>query len=237
MHSWEDILVGADRKLLDARTPMRPTVFGTRPCLLVIDMNIGALGEDRPAFEQQDRHPGACGAGGWTSMKKIGRLLGEAHRARTPVIYSRHIFRAIHQLPRADDPKYIYSELNPASELHPQISPKRGDLIIEKQKASVFAQTNLLSILLTKKIDTLLLTGNSTSGCVRATAIDALNYDFNTIVIEECVFDRFEISHKVSLFDLWFKYCSVIHFEEALEYIKSLGTPKPIVRSGAAVKE
>ena len=84
-------------------------------------------------------------------------------------------------------------------------------------------------MLLNKKVDTLLITGNTTSGCIRATAVDGLGYEFKVAVIEECVFDRIEMSHKASLFDLQFKYCDVISVHHAYEYLDTIRQGKTVV--------
>lgn len=203
--------------------PPRPLIgFGERSALLVVDMNRGAVGEDRPIAEQLDRYPGACGNFAWDAIRHMQRLIPAARGAGIPVIYSRHIFRVTHDLPRAKDPSYSYSELSPLSELQPEVAPQPGDLLIEKQRASLFFQTGLIYMLLNKKVDTLLITGNTTSGCIRATAIDGLGYEFKVAVIEECVFDRIEMSHKASLFDLQFKYCDVISVDRAYEHLATV---------------
>ena len=208
--------------MVELRPPRPLTGFGERSALLVVDMNRGAVGEDRPIAEQLDRYPGACGNFAWDAIRHMQRLIPAARGAGIPVIYSRHIFRATHDLPRAKDPSYSYSELSPVSELQPEVAPQPGDLLIEKQRASLFFQTGLIYMLLNKKVDTLLITGNTTSGCIRATAIDGLGYEFKVAVIEECVFDRIEMSHKASLFDLQFKYCDVISVDRAYEHLATV---------------
>ena len=222
MAVWDDALTEQDRKVVELRPPRPLTGFGERSALLVVDMNRGAVGEDRPIAEQLDRYPGACGNFAWDAIRHMQRLIPAARGAGIPVIYSRHIFRATHDLPRAKDPSYSYSELSPLSELQPEVAPQPGDLLIEKQRASLFFQTGLIYMLLNKKVDTLLITGNTTSGCIRATAIDGLGYEFKVAVIEECVFDRIEMSHKASLFDLQFKYCDVISVDRAYEHLATV---------------
>ena len=222
MAVWDDALTEQDRKVVELRPPRPLTGFGERSALLVVDMNRGAVGEDRPIAEQLDRYPGACGNFAWDAIRHMQRLIPAARGAGIPVIYSRHIFRATHDLPRAKDPSYSYSELSPVSELQPEVAPQPGDLLIEKQRASLFFQTGLIYMLLNKKVDTLLITGNTTSGCIQATAIDGLGYEFKVAVIEECVFDRIEMSHKASLFDLQFKYCDVISVDRAYEHLATV---------------
>ena len=137
--AWDESLTEHDVKVLEARPPKpRGTPFGQRPALLVIDMNRGALGDDRPAYEQQAQYPGACGESGWAALRRMQPLIAAARSASVPVVYSRNIARASQGLPRADDPTWMYSELSPLSELTPEIPMAPGDLLVEKQRASVF---------------------------------------------------------------------------------------------------
>ena len=131
MAVWDDALTEQDRKVVELRPPRPLTGFGERSALLVVDMNRGAVGEDRPIAEQLDRYPGACGNFAWDAIRHMQRLIPAARGAGIPVIYSRHIFRATHDLPRAKDPSYSYSELSPLSELQPEVAPQPGDLLIE----------------------------------------------------------------------------------------------------------
>jgi len=232
MAVWDEFLTEQDRKVVERRPRRLLNGFGERPALLVVDMNRGAIGEDRPIPEQVDRYPNACGSSAWATVRHMQKLIPTARDAGIPIIYSRHIFRAIHDLPKAKDKNYLYSELSPLSELQPEIAPEPGDLIIEKQRASVFFQTGLIYVLLNKKIDTLLITGNSTSGCIRATAIDGIGYEFKVSVLEECVFDRIELSHKASLFDLQFKYCDLVSLDRTYEYIDSIRKSHPYPPTG-----
>ena len=224
MAKWDDLLSKHDREVMAAGVKIRkPTGFGERPALLVIDMNIGAVGEDRPIYEQLDRYPLACGPYAWAAIRQIQKLLPVAREAGIPIIYSKHIFKASHGLPRHDDPTYSFSELSPLSEFHPETFPQEGDLIIEKQRASVFFQTPLLYVLQNQQVDTLIIVGNSTSGCVRATTVDASYYpSFKVSVVEECVFDRVELSHKAGLFDIQFKYGDLVSLNQAIDYLEQI---------------
>ena len=227
MAVWDDALSEHDRKVLAGRKPRKVTGFGDRPALLVVDMNVGAVGENRPIYEQLDRYPGNCGPYAWAAIHHMEKLIAAARAGGIPIIYSRHIMRAVHDLPRANDPTFQYSELSPQSELQPEVAPQPGDLLIEKQRASMLVNTPLLYVLMDKQVDTLLIVGNSTSGCVRATAVDASYYpSFKVSVVEECVFDRIELSHKASLFDLQFKYCDVVQIDHAMEYLGQIAEIK-----------
>ena len=114
MPQWDDVMTDNDKKLMGMGFDMRkPTGFGENPALVVIDMNKGAVGEDSPVYEQFDRYPRTCGEYGWRALPYIQRLLAKARETKIPVVYSRHVFRATHGLPRHDDPEFAYSELSP----------------------------------------------------------------------------------------------------------------------------
>ena len=95
-------------------------------------------------------------------------------------------------------------------------------MVIRKDKPSVFFGTPLMSYLHELQVDTLLVTGTTTSGCVRATVVDAFSYNFKVVVVEECVFDRGQASHQVNLFDMQAKYADVVSLEDALRYLDKL---------------
>ena len=103
-----------------------------------------------------------------------------------------------------------------------EIAPIKGELVISKDKPSVFFGTCLTSHLVQLGLDSLLVCGCTTSGCVRATVIDAFSYNYKLAVIEEGVFDRGEVSHAINLFDMNAKYADVISLEEAMEYLNNL---------------
>jgi maleamate amidohydrolase len=103
-----------------------------------------------------------------------------------------------------------------------EIAPRDGDIVIRKDKPSVFFGTPLMSYLHELQVDTLLVAGTTTSGCVRATVVDAFSYNFKVVVVEECVFDRGQASHKVNLFDMQAKYADVVPLEAALGYLDEL---------------
>ena len=107
------------------------------------------------------------------------------------------------------------------AELDPRVQrlPEQ-DLLICKRMPSVFFETNLRSLLTWHQVDTVILTGGSTSGCVRATAVDSLSCGFRTIVVEQCVSDKHEIPHYANLCDLMLKYADVESFESVANYLQ-----------------
>ena len=106
----------------------------------------------------------------------------------------------------------------PGSNILKELFPEPGEIVIDKQYASAFFGTPLINHLVSLGADTLIFIGGTTSGCVRTSAIDASNYGFNSVIVEDCVFDRLEVSHKVALLDVWMKYGTLVTHEEAMEY-------------------
>ncbi len=227
MAIWNNILSEHDRKVLEARPSRSSRGLGQRPAVLVIDMNCGSVGDDLPNYEQVDEYPGACGGFAWTAIPHMQEVIRAARDADIPVVYTKLIYKATHDWPRAKDANYRFSELSPQSEIHPEIAPQPGDLLIETQQHSGFCQTPLLPVLLNKKIDTLIVLGSSTSGCVRATVVDATTYQcFKVAVVEDGVCDSFELSHQAALFDLQRMYCNLLPSKEAIEYIAEVKAAK-----------
>jgi nicotinamidase-related amidase len=104
----------------------------------------------------------------------------------------------------------------------PEIAPGPDDLVVYKQKPSAFHGTNLLSWLMLLGADSLLVTGTTTSGCVRATVLDAFSNNFRVSIVEEGCFDRAQASHAINLCDMHAKYADVIKLDESLAFIQSL---------------
>ena len=101
------------------------------------------------------------------------------------------------------------------------VAPESEDTVIDKSYASAFYGTDLLSRLVRGDHDSVIIVGNSTSGCIRATTIDAQQHGFDVILPQECLFDRIEASHKIGLLDLWMKYAEVQEREEVEAYVES----------------
>lgn len=111
---------------------------------------------------------------------------------------------------------------NPVTQFCPEVKPLGDELVITKNYASAFFGTSLASILSTQGIDTVVIVGCSTSGCVRATAVDSVQYGFRTIVIRECVGDRHQAPHEANLFDIDSKYGDVVSKQEAINYFQKI---------------
>jgi maleamate amidohydrolase len=216
--AWDQFLTEDDKKVMAKRKPRKMHGPGERVALLLVDMQVTAMGKDMPIWEQLDEFPGACGPHAWKSIPYQQKLLAAARAAGVPVIYSKHLFKDYMGLPHAE-PTSVFSDKNFRSEIPEEVAMQPGDYLVEKQTPSCFVLTNLPLMLRNLGVDGLLVVGNSTSGCVRATCVDGEAAGYKMSVIEEGVFDRIELSHAAALFDMAFKICDVISTDEALDII------------------
>ena len=224
---WDRFLTEDDKKVLAHGALRVPHGPGKVNALLSIDMQITAIGDDMPIYEQRDRYPGACGPAAYAAIPVQQRLLAAARAAAMPVIYSKHVFHGYTGMKNAQSG--VFSATDRRSEIPDSVAMQPGDILLEKQTPSCFAFTNLHLILSELGVDGLLVVGNSTSGCVRATCVDGEAMGYKMQVIEEGVFDRIEMSHAAALFDMDFKICDVIDEARALEII---GAPVPVAKAG-----
>ncbi|ATA18397.1 maleamate amidohydrolase [Gibbsiella quercinecans] len=191
--------------------------FGLRPALLVIDFMQGYTTPGAPLFA-----PGVVSA-----VEHAAVLLAAARSAEIPVIHTNIRYHPPHF---ADGGRWVQKapvmksmvEGNPQAAFCESVTPLPEELVISKQYASAFFGTALASLLHTQGIDTLLLAGCSTSGCIRASAVDAVQHGFRTIVVRECVGDRHPAPHEANLFDIDSKYGDVVSRQEALDYLATL---------------
>jgi len=204
--------------------------LGNRPALLIVDVTTAYLGQrGQHILQSLDRYPDSCGKAGWDSVRWIEKLRSIIKKKKLPVIYS--------VSPRDSFPSPYESQITKESRqnerraLHrtytidgipKEIAPTRGDIVIEKSAPSPFYGASLLSRLVAMNVDTLVVAGCTTSGCVRACVVDAYSAGYRVLVVEECVFDRGEMSRRVNLFDMEQKYANVISLAEAKKYIMSV---------------
>ncbi|SFR12195.1 cysteine hydrolase family protein [Poseidonocella sedimentorum] len=214
---WDRFLTEDDTKVLAGGNLRKAQGPGRKTALLSIDMQITAIGDDMPIYEQRDRYPGACGPHAWAAIPVQQRLLAAARGSGMPVIYSKHVFHSYTGLEKSAGG--VFAASDPRSEIAPEVAMAPSDILLEKQTPSCFAFTNLHLILQELGVDSLLLIGNSTSGCVRATAVDGSAMGYRVMVIEDGVFDRIEMSHAAALFDMQFKICDVITESAAMAVI------------------
>ena len=220
--NWRDVIGERDREVYEAAGYGRRATPGKRPMLLVIDVTYSFTGPARmPVLEAVERYPLACGEPAWDAVDVIAGLLSPARSLGRPVVYSagfsqlgpRGLGMWRSKSGRSSDVP------DGANEIVAQIAPAPDDVLLPKTKPSLFHATPLLELLVQEGADTLVICGCTTSGCVRATVLDAFSHNFPVLVVEDGVFDRGELSHAVNLFDMDQKYANVISSVEAAAYL------------------
>jgi maleamate amidohydrolase len=218
-HCWEDIV--SEEILEIYRHYRRETYIGQRPALLAIDLyNLAFEGGPKPVAEVVKEFPSACGAHAWNAIKPIQELFAAARSRGLPVIYTTTETRREAKPVNVHATNRRITKIDPSAyEIYEAFKPESGDLVIYKERASGFFGTPLVAHLTMLGADSLIVCGETTSGCVRASVVDAYSNGFHTVVVEECVFDRSLLSHKVNLFDLHHKYADVMHLNEVKAHL------------------
>jgi maleamate amidohydrolase len=217
-HCWKDVV---DEEILEIYAAYRrDTYVGPAPAVLAIDLYRNAYrGGNIPVREANRAHPGSCGENAWKAIEPTQRLFKAARAARVPVIYTtRHadtggVKSTNRRLQGETEEQYAIIEA---------LAPQPGERVIYKERASAFFGTPLVAHLRELRVESLIICGESTSGCVRASTVDAYSYGFHNTVVEECTFDRSMLSHKVNLFDLHHKYADVMHVEQVLAHLEKV---------------
>ncbi|HZQ49782.1 MAG TPA: isochorismatase family protein [Candidatus Dormibacteraeota bacterium] len=215
MPIWDDVISAGERRAYEKAGWGGRVGFGQRPALLVTDMYRAFVDPAYPFSSE-------------TSVETASqiRILLEAFRRRSlPVFFSTErpaqnaADRGRWKVKAADGAQMTEAA---AYEIWPDIAPVKGESVLVKTYPSAFFGTTLSSQLIYLSVDTLIVTGTVTSGCVRATCLDAFNYNFRVIVPQECVCDRGAASHKVALFEIDMKYGDVVALDEVLDYVQAV---------------
>jgi maleamate amidohydrolase len=229
---WRTILSEKELAVYEKAGYGAKTQPGKKPALVIIDVTTAFVGDrPEPIMESIRRFPSSCGERGWEAVSRIKVLLSEARNAKIPIIYSASDSDDKYGMTKwaekfSRNMEEANLEYSSTAYIHPDIAPNDRDIVVKKSKPSIFFGTSLLSTLISLSIDTLLITGCTTSGCVRASVIDAFSYNFKALVVEECTFDRSETPHLINLFDMNQKYADVITLTDALEYLQTLQPQK-----------
>jgi maleamate amidohydrolase len=189
--------------------PRSATLETRRPALLVIDAVETFVGPDLPVPQAQDSAVTACGQFAWQALPNIRQLLDAWRLRGLPIAYS-----TIARLPGTGD-RGRDGNLR-GDVVASVIAPEGDDAVFPKTRPSIFFGTPLLLWLRREGADGVVLTGGSTSGCVRASAVDAYSNGFEAIVVEDGCFDRIQSAHDRALLDLSFKYARVMSAAELL---------------------
>jgi maleamate amidohydrolase len=222
---WDQFLTKRDKQHLVASgwQKVEPFGLGDRPAVVVVDDYYSVLGTERePLLESVQKWPLSCGLEGWAAIDRTVVLLAAARAASAPIVY----LRTWEAFPGNWKPRKTESGLSPqelalGNEIVAELAPEPGDLVIEKIAASGFHHTPLASYFTKLGINTVIVCGETTSGCVRATTVDAAAHQYKVGVVEDCCFDRTEASHWMSLFDIHHKYADVMSLDETVDYFKA----------------
>jgi maleamate amidohydrolase len=213
---WDDVISSEERAEYDRAGWGGLVGFGRRPALIVVDMYNAFVDPDYPF----------SASGAPATATEIADMLASFRRHGHPVFFTRARPEAT---PAARgrwkvtattrDPRMQSSE---AYEIWPELAPAPGETVLEKTYPSAFFGTTLASQLVYHSVDTLIVTGTVTSGCVRGTCLDGFNLNYRVVVPEECVCDRGTVSHKVALFEIHMKYGDVRPTSDVLSYLDEL---------------
>ena len=218
-HCWRDIV---SDEILRVYEPYHRDIYvGERPALLAIDLyNLVYRGGAKEPHEIIGDYPSTCGKYAWDAVEPTKALFAAARKAGIPVLYT--------TAPMTLDVVATNRQAGLASsnedyEIFEAFAPQEGDIMLVKERASAFYGTPILPELNRLGIKSLIVCGESTSGCVRASTVDAYSAGYHVTLAEECVFDRSLLSHKVNLFDLHHKYADVLGVEEIVAHLEQTG--------------
>jgi maleamate amidohydrolase len=225
-HCWQDIVTP---DLLQIYSSYRRKVFvGPNPALLAVDLyELVYRGGPRPPVDLAKTHPSSCGEYAYAAIEPTKRLFAAARSAGLPIFYSTGDVRTESRPSVVTATKRNKPPVDPADfAIRGEFKPLPHDVVITKQRASVFFGTPLVAHLTQLGVQSLIVCGESTSGCVRASAVDAYSHGYHVVLAEECCFDRSLLSHKVNLFDMHHKYCDVMHVGEVVAHLESMAVKK-----------
>jgi maleamate amidohydrolase len=201
-HCWSDLVDQPTQEIYQAYE--RRLGVGHRPALLAIDLYALAFaGGDHHPATLQEHHPSSCGQFAHAARPALATTFTVCRELTMPVLHTTAAENGRATNRSTTEPQSLY-------EFDPQCQPEVDEPIIRKERASGFFGTALAHRLIENRIDTVIVIGQSTSGCVRATAVDAYSYGFHVVIVEDAVFDRSPASHVHSLFDLHHKYADVV---------------------------
>jgi nicotinamidase-related amidase len=227
-HCWQDIVPAADLEIY--ATYRRETFVGAPAALVAIDLYEQVYqGGAKPVAELVKTYPMSCGEHAFAAIEPTKKLFAAARQAGLPVFYSTGDTRPESQPTFVTATRRKRGAGNPDDyRIRSEFKPQPGDVVITKQRASAFYGTPLAAHLTQLGIHTVIICGETTSGCVRASAVDAYSHGYHVVLVEECCFDRVVLSHKVNLFDLHHKYADVMRLDEVTAALGKLAIRKAV---------
>ncbi len=215
MAIWDELITDEDREAYGHFRARQSIGAGERPAVLVVDMTYAFV---------DSMFSSGFSTTGWPCARAIRDLLDVARPKRLPILFT----HGGHWKTPAEYGRWKSAGYRPMNEeakrtephaIVPLLEPAEDEPVVTKSKPSAFFGTHVASILTYHQVDTVIVTGMVTSGCVRATAVDAFNLNYRVLVPVECVADRGQVTHKINLFDLHMKYADVVSLAEAKEYV------------------
>ena len=228
---WTKFLTERDKAVFRTAGYGARAGFGKRPALIIIDVTYNFCGDrPEPILESIKRWPNSCGEDAWAGITVIKKLIESCRAKGVPVIYTTAAYRSddwdiaswAWKNSRSDEWAGAPKTNLDGNTIMPEIAPGPRDIVVIKQKPSGFFGTPLQSYLTLLGCDSLLVTGTTTSGCVRATVLDAFSNNYRCVVAEDGCFDRSQASHAINLCDMHAKYADVIGSAEILDYVGRL---------------
>jgi nicotinamidase-related amidase len=221
-HCWKDVIPESDLKLYAGWR--RETFIGPRPALLAIDLyDLVYRGGALPPAEINERYPNTCGVFAHRAIAPTKALIAAARGAGVPIFFCTQETRPNNRPPGAASTRRRQPSPIDGYAIYREFTVEPEDVLITKQRASIFQGTPLSSHLSLLGVQSLIVCGESTSGCVRASVVDGYSSGHHVTVVEECTYDRAELTHKVNLFDMHHKYADVMHVDEVLAHLGAMG--------------
>jgi nicotinamidase-related amidase len=228
MRPWDGIISEDEQKAYRAAGFGKPTGMGTRPALLIIDVQYRTTGTlEKPFWEAIKEFPTSCGDVAWNAVRNIQPILALFREKNWPVLYPHVAPKKAYDGGRlAAKVPSIMTIPQKGYEFVEEVAPVEGDILVPKKQPSAFFGTALTSYLIDVDADTLVVTGCTTSGCVRSSVVDAFAYNYRVAVPEEAVYDRSRVSHAVNLFDMSEKYADVMPSNDLLPKLSDIPARK-----------
>lgn len=227
---WDAFLTESDKAHLAKARAKTPYGFGSNPAVLSIDNYRAALGDrPEPLLESVQSWPSSTGLAGWAAIEQIAVLFNSARSAGIPVIHLTGLDEQESGIAgwsarrggrgRSPQTPQERDRHRRRYDIVEQAAPLPGEVVLKKTAPSAFFGTPLAAHLFRAGIDTLIVCGESASGCVRASVVDGCSYRLHMIVVEECVYDRHEAARAINLFDMDQKYGDVLPLAEVCAWI------------------
>ena len=228
MKPWDGIISEEEQRAYNAAGFGKPTGLGKRPALIIIDVQYRPVGTPPlPFWESIKEFPTSCGQVGWDAVGNIQKLLKTFRANDWPVLFPHVAPKENFDTGRlADKVPALMTVKRSGYDFVAEVAPQGKDILLPKKHPSAFFGTPLASYLIDLGVDTLVVTGCTTSGCVRGSVVDGFAYNWRITVPHDAVYDRSKVSHAVNLFDMSSKYADVMSTDETIAALAQIDQNK-----------